>query len=306
MQISSCVHEQSSPFALNTSEVNTMTYLITGATGNVGSLVAERLTGRSERPRIFVRDEQKAVARYGDRVDIFVGDLGDATSMARALIGTDALLLITSGPDLAAQDEAIAKAAKKAGVAHLVKLSSYDAREQNVGTGVWHAQGEAAIRASGIAFTFVQPSGFMSNALFWARSIKGEGVVRTATGDGKIPFIHPQDIADVATEALVSNAYRGTSLPITGPEALSYGEMAAKIGDVIGKSIRFQSISEEEARQQQETWGAPAQLVEARLSIFCAIREGRLATVTDTVERVLGRQPITFDRWVLENAGAFR
>jgi len=95
-------------------------------------------------------------------------------------------------------------------------------------------------------------------------------------------------------------------LPITGPKALSYAEMAAKIGEVIGKSIRFQSISEEEARQQQETWGASAQLVEARLSIFRAIREGRLATVTDTVERVLGRQPITFDQWVGENAQAFR
>jgi uncharacterized protein YbjT (DUF2867 family) len=90
---------------------------------------------------------------------------------------------------------------------------------------MWHVRGEAAIRTSGIAFTFVQPSGFMSNALFWARSIKSVGVIRTATGDGKIPFIHPQDIADVAAKALVSEAYRGSSLPITGPEALSYAEM---------------------------------------------------------------------------------
>lgn len=282
-----------------------MTYLITGATGNVGSLVVERLCDRGQRPRVFVRDKQKAIARYGDRVDVFVGDLADATTMKPALTGAEALLLVTSGHELATQDEAAATAAKAAGVTRLVKLSSYDARE-NVGTGVWHAWGESAIRASGIAFTFVQPSGFMSNALFWTRSIKVEGVVRTATGAGKIPFIHPQDIADVATVALVSEQYSGSSLPITGPEALSYAEMAAKIGAVIGKPIRFQPICEEEARKQQVTWGASAELVDARLSIFRAIREGRLAAVTDTVEQVLGRKPITFDRWVSENAEAFR
>jgi uncharacterized protein YbjT (DUF2867 family) len=283
-----------------------MTYLITGATGNVGSLIVERLIGRGERPRIFVRDRQKAIARYGDRVDVFVGDLADASTLKPALTGADAMLLLTSGHGLAMQDGAAAHAARAAGVSYLVKLSSYDAREQNVGTGVWHAQGEAAIRASGIAFTFVQSSGFMSNALYWARSIKAEGVVRTATGDGKIPFIHPLDIAAVATQALVSKAYLGGALPISGPEALSYAEMASKIGAAIGKPIRFESIADEEARKQQVAWGAPAELVEARLSIFRAIREGRLATVTNTVERVLGRKPIAFDEWARENAAAFR
>jgi uncharacterized protein YbjT (DUF2867 family) len=282
-----------------------MTHLITGATGNVGSLVVERLIDFGERPRIFVRNKEKAEQCFGDRVDIFVGDLADATTLKSALIGTDAILLVTSGPDLAQQDETVSKAARCAGVRHLVKLSSYDANEQNVGTGVWHAQGEGAIRASGIAFTFVQPSGFMSNALYWARSIKTAGVVRTATGDGKIPFIHPQDIADVTTEALISEAYIEKSLPITGPEALSYAEMAAKIGGAIGKEIRFEPISEEEARQQQVAWGASAPLVDARLSIFRAIRDGRLATVTDTVKNVLGRNPITFDQWASENTEAF-
>lgn len=283
-----------------------MTYLITGATGNVGSAVVEGLIKRGARPRIFVRDHQKALARFADRVDIFVGDLADAETMKPALTGTDSLLLITSGPDLATQDASAAKMAIAAGVKHLVKLSSYDAREQNIGTGVWHARGEAAVRASGIAHTFVQPSGFMSNALFWARSIKAERVVRTATGDGKIPFIHPQDIADVAIEALVSGAQRESSLPITGPEALSYAEMAAKIGAAIGAAIQYQAISEEDARKQQVAWGASAEMVEARLSIFRAIREGRLATVTNIVERVLGRKPRTFSEWARENAEAFR
>jgi uncharacterized protein YbjT (DUF2867 family) len=283
-----------------------MTYLITGATGNIGSLVVERLLTRGSRPRIFVRDAVKARARYGDGVDIFVGDLTDSTTLTPALAGTDAILLINSGHELAARDDAAAQAAKRAGVKHLVKLSSYDALEQNVGTGVWHARGEGAVRASGVPFTFVQPSGFMSNALYWAGSIKNDRVVRSATGDGRIPFIHSDDIADVVTQALTTGDHVGASLAITGPEALSYAEMAAKIGSAIGRPIRFEAISEEEARRQQSQWGTPEPLIEARLSIFRAIREGRLSAVTETVERALGRKPKSFDEWAAENAAAFR
>jgi (4-alkanoyl-5-oxo-2,5-dihydrofuran-3-yl)methyl phosphate reductase len=104
---------------------------------------------------------------------------------------------------------------------------------------------------------------------------------------------------------LLSEAYLEESLPITGPEALSYAEMASKIGKVIGRSIGFESISEEEARQQQVSRGVSSPLVEAHLSIFRAIREGRFATVTGGVERVLGRRPLTFDQWAKENAAAF-
>jgi uncharacterized protein YbjT (DUF2867 family) len=282
-----------------------MVHLITGATGNVGSLVTERLIAFGERPRIFVRDADKARTRFGDRADIYVGDLADESTLAPALSGATTLFLVNSGHELAALDALAADAANAAGVARLVKLSSYDAREQNVGTGVWHAAGEVAIRARGIAFTFVQPSGFMSNALYWARSIREEGVVRSATGDGRIPFIHPQDIADVSMAALISHKYVGQSLAITGPEALSFAEMTAGIAAVIGKPLRFQDISDEEARQQQVAWQASPQLAEARLSIFRAIREGRLAKVTDTVERVLGRRPTAFTQWAKENAQAF-
>ena len=113
-------------------------------------------------------------------------------------------------------------------------------------------------------------------------------------------------IAEVTTAALTSRAYDGQSLPITGPEALSYAEMTAKISAVIGKRIRYQAISDDEERQRMLERGEAADIVAAHLSIYGAIREGRLATVTDTVERVLGRRPMTFDQWLKENATAFR
>ncbi|MGO9742714.1 MAG: NAD(P)H-binding protein [Roseiarcus sp.] len=281
-----------------------MAHLVTGATGNIGGRIVERLLANGVRPRIFVRDAAKARERFGDRVEVALGDLTDAASLSHALDGIDVLFLATAGADLAATDAAAAQAAKSAGARLLVKLSTYDVTQQ-VGTGVWHGAGEAAIRASGIGFAFVQPSGFMDNFLNWATSIKSEGVVRSSTADGRIPFIHSDDIADVAVACMTIPGYEGRSLPITGPEALNFAEMTAKVGAAMAKPLRFEAICEEEARRQQIVWGAPPPLVEARLSIFRAIRESRLAEVTTGVERVLGRKPITFDQWARENAAAF-
>jgi uncharacterized protein YbjT (DUF2867 family) len=281
-----------------------MSYLITGATGDVGSKVVDCLLRRGERPRVFARNETKARSRFGDRVDVFVGDLADPASLRPALEGVDALFLVNTGPQIPALDEAAAKVAKAAGVRHLVKLSSMDV-EQGLAIGAWHERGEAAVRASAIPFTFVQPTGFMSNLLAWAPSIKGEGVVRSSTGEGRRAFIHSDDIAAVATKALTTREYVGESLPITGPEALNYAEVTTKLGAAIGRRLRFQPISDEEARQRYAATGASSLETEAHVSLWRAIREGRLANITDNVERILGRKSIAMDQWAMENTTAF-
>ena len=129
---------------------------------------------------MFVRDVHKARSRFGDRVDIFVGDLASRESLTAALEGIDDFFLVNSGPQIPFQDELASSAAKAAGVKHLVKLSSMDV-QQGLAIGAWHERGEAAIRASGIPFTFVRPTGFMSNLLAWVPSIKAEGVETCAS-----------------------------------------------------------------------------------------------------------------------------
>ena len=282
-----------------------MTYLITGATGDVGSKVVDLLIQRGHRPRVFVRDANKAQSRFDNRVDICLGDLANAESLRTALKDVDVLFLVNSGPEIPVRDELAANIAKATGVRHLVKLSSMDV-QQGLAIGAWHERGEAAIRTSGIPFTFVQPTGFMSNLLAWANSIKKEGLVRSSTGDGKRAFIHSDDIAAVATEALTTSNYLGQSLPITGPEALSFAEVTAAIATAIGKQLTFQPISDVEARQRYSAISASTEETEAHVSLWRALREGRLATVTDTVERILGRKPIKLNQWLTENAAAFQ
>ena len=283
-----------------------MRVLIFGGTGNIGSRVTERLIARGERPSLFVRNAKKAKALFGGAIDVHVGDLEEpGASLEPALAGIDGVFLVTDGPDLDARDRAVALAARSAGVRHVVKLSTLDVRT-GIGTGPWHARGEAAVRDSGVAFTFIQSAGFMLNALGWSHSIRERGVLRTSTGHGKIAFIHPDDIADVATAALLTRDHDGQSLVITGPEALSYGEMAATIGDAIGKRVRFAEISDQQAYAGVVRWAGKGPYADALVDIWRAVREGRLATVSDGVKQVLGRTAIPFQRWAEENADAFQ
>lgn len=281
-----------------------MLCLITGATGEIGSKVVENLLARGQRPRIFVRDFEKARSLFGERVDVFVGNLADPAALRRAMEELDSLFLLNSGPEIPARDEIAAIAAKHAGVKHLVKLSSLDV-QHGLAIGTWHEHGEAAIRALDVPFTFLRPSGFMSNLLAWAQSIKSEGIVRSSTGDGRRAFIHSGDIAAVAAEVLLSRGHVGESLFLTGPEALSFAEVTAKISTVIGKPLIFQPISDEEARKQYAATGAPSAETEAHVALWRAIREGRLAMVTDTVETILRRPPVALEQWIAENASTF-
>lgn len=281
-----------------------MRYLITGATGDVGARVVRILIQAGERPRVFVRNESKARSLFGDCVDVFVGDLSNPKSLKPALSGVESLFLVATGPEIPMLDANAAAVAKQAGVRHLVKLSSMDV-EQGLAIGAWHEQGEAAIRASGVPFTFIRPSGFMSNLLAWAGAIKSEGVVRSSTGDGRRPFIHSDDIAAVAVQALTTRDYVGQALALTGPAALTFAEITEKVGATIGCKLRYEPIADDEAGRRFRTTGASEPEVEAHVALWRAIREGRLAAVTPIVEEILGRPPIAIDQWLAENADAF-
>lgn len=282
-----------------------MKLLITGATGNIGSLITERLLVRGERPCVFARDARAARRLFGKRVEIRTGDLSDASSLTAALRDIDTLFLLNSGTQLGERDALAAIAAKAASVRRVVKLSTLDVAT-GVGTGPWHARGEAALRASGVTFTFLRAAAFMSNALGWAAAIRDTGQLRASTGDGRIAFIHPEDLADVAVQTLVTRDHENTSLVLTGPELLSYREMAEAIGRAIGSTVRFESISDAVALELATGWAESHEYAEALVDIWRAIRAGRLTTMTDEVERIVGRKPRSFAQWATENAAAFQ
>ena len=281
-----------------------MTYLITGATGDVGARMVRELLTRNIRPRILVRSMEKAVALFGQAAEVFVSDLADPATSRPAMKGTDTLFLVNVGPEIPHRDEAAATIAREEGVRRIVKLSSLDV-EQGLAIGAWHEKGEATIRASGVAFTFVRPTGFMTNLLAWAHTIKTEGVVRSSTGEGRRPFIHSEDIAAVSVAALLDEKFAGRTLSLTGPSSLTFGDATKIIAQTIGKALVYLPISDEEARERYSRFSGSPQETEAHVALWRAIREGRLAATTDGVEQILGRSPISLEQWASENVHHF-
>ncbi|MDI1481341.1 SDR family oxidoreductase [Polyangium sp. y55x31] len=280
--------------------------LVTGATGNVGSAVLEQLVEAGQKVRALVRDPAK-LGELGRKVEVVKGDLTRPETLDAAFAGVDKAFVLFTGADLATLASNAAEAAKKADVTHLVMLSSstvVQAPESHLGR--WHIDAEAKIKASGLAFTILQPGAFASNTLNWAGSIKSRGAVFQPTGDGKAAPIDPHDIAAVAVKVLTSPGHEGKSYMLTGPEALSTAEQVAKISAAIGKPVAFVDVTEDAARDGMVKAGLPEVFIRAILEANAMVRAGRGADITNTVEELLGRKARTFDDWLKSHGKAFQ
>jgi uncharacterized protein YbjT (DUF2867 family) len=205
------------------------------------------------------------------------------------------------------QDANTMRAAKESGVHHVVKLSTFETVDPKMIEHVkWHHEREELIRASGLAWTFLRPTMFMSTALDWAKTIRQEGVIQFPGGTGKAPAVDPWDIAAVAAAALTGTGHEGQVYTLTGPEALSVGEMAGVLTRVLGKPVRYMDMTDNEAGEMMRKAGLPDYVIEGLIGTIAFIRTGRLATCSENVEIITGRPPRTFETWCRNHIAAFQ
>lgn len=278
-------------------------YLVTGATGNVGSQLVDQLLDSGRQVRVFTRDASK-VAKWGDRVQVAIGDLNTPESFASALAGVEAVFLM-NGALQADRFDLLLAAAKAHGQPRLVFLSTIFASEPDILIGRLHKDKENAIRESGLRASFVRAGGFMTNAYQWIGSIKAEGVVYNPMGSGRSAPVAPADIAAVAFKALTIAELAGEVFDITGGELLTVSEQVKILGDVLGRPLRCVDVPVEAAIQGLLRSGLPPHVATAVGQSFEAVRDGRDAEVRGTVARVTGRPPKTFEAWARENAARF-
>jgi uncharacterized protein YbjT (DUF2867 family) len=277
--------------------------LVTGATGKIGVEVV-RLLGEAGVPaRALLRNPDKAKGWKG--IEVVQGDLDDAASVAAALAGVDTVLLLTAAN--AKQEKAVIDASVRAGVKKMVKISAMGASpESPIALARGHAESEAALQRSGMAWTILRPGMFAQNFLAFAPSIKAAGQFSASVKDGRVAPIDARDIAAVAVKALVEPGHEGKTYALTGAEAITHAEMAEKIGAAIGKPVRYVDVPLEETRAAVTRAGMPAWLVEDMLGFQSAIAAGGAGGVSGDVERILGRKPRSFDDFAHDYAAAFR
>ncbi|WP_414939085.1 NAD(P)H-binding protein [Amycolatopsis sp. cmx-11-51] len=276
--------------------------LVTGATGRVGGSVVSQLLDKGLSVRALVRDPQRAL--LPDGVHVVRGDLADPGSLGLALEGVDSVFLVwpTMEADHAAS-QTIAEIARR--VRHIVYLSSNGVSEDTTeGILGSHAKLERLIEDSGVEWTFLRPGGFAANTLAWAEQIQAEGVVRWVHGAARRALIHERDIAAVGVMALTEEGLKGARPTITGPEAITQFEQAQAIGAAIGRPVRFEEVTPEDARQELFA-GLPPALVDGILAAHAAMVT-QPEMVTDTVEQLTGTSARTFGEWAADHAADFK
>ncbi|MFE2322572.1 NAD(P)H-binding protein [Streptomyces sp. NPDC059385] len=278
--------------------------VVTGATGAVGRHVARLLPADAD-VRLFVRDVAKA-RRMGLPGELVQGDHQDRPGLDRALRGADAVFVVTANPLRPADDENILAAARAGGVRRAVKLSWLGVADPAADGLIarWNRDAEALLRASGLDWTVLRMRTPMSNALAWAPSIRGEGVVRALGGAARSACVDPRDVAAVAVGALTGPGHAGRTYALTGPAPISVREQVRELSRVLRRPIGFEELTADQALARWRE-RLPEPIARALLEVAERRSTGASEHGEGDVEAVAGRPPASFATWAADHGPHF-
>ncbi len=279
--------------------------LVIGGTGNVGSKVLSQLKDSPAYVRALVRNPN--AAHFPPSVEVVRGDLTIPETLDRCLDGTDAVFLVWTAPHntIAPAIERIARQARRVVFLSAPLKTPHPLFQEPNPVRAIAEQIERLIESSGLQWTFLRPGMFAANALaWWAPQIRAGDVVRWPYLDVPTAPIDERDIAEIGVRALCEEGHSGAEYVLTGPQSLTHFEQLSTIGRAIGRSLRIEEMSPDEARREGIA-GMPPFIANLLLNAWTAA-VGHPTFMTSTVAEMTGRPPRTFLQWATENAAAFR
>jgi NAD(P)H dehydrogenase (quinone) len=264
---------------------------ITGASGELGRRVAQRLAARGQPQRLVVRDASRAPLLDGARI-VTASGYDDMAGLRAALDGIETLLLVSASEHPRRVDQHIAAvdAAVAAGVTRIVYTSFLGAASDATFTFARdHFHTEEHIRASRVGHVFLRNSIYLD---FIPEFVGSDGVIRGPAGDGRLAPVARDDVADVAAVVLTDSTHDGTSLDLTGPRGLTLAEAADALSAVLGQPIRYHAETLEEAYRSRSAFGVAEFELTGWVTSYATIAAGELDLVTDTVARIAGHEPL--------------
>lgn len=273
--------------------------LVTGATGNVGSELVRALTTAGEKVRSLTRHPHHSEVPAG--VEPVIGDLNDPDSLDDVFTGVTKVFTLAGYADM----PGLMARMREAGVGHVVLMTGGSAGIQRMDNAIsrYMTLSEQAVRESGMDWTFLRPRAFMSNSLRWRPQL-GEGdVVRLPFSWRRTAFVDPYDIAAVAAQALLTDEHAGHIHELTGPEALLPAEQVEILAPVLGRRLRFEPMSNEEARTDMES-----RMTKERVDAYFGFYVDNLideSPVSSAVPDIVGRPARTYREWAEEHAPLF-
>lgn len=282
--------------------------LLTGATGKTGGAAAKALAAKGVKARALVRNEEKAKGLKDLGIELVVGDVSDNAALDKAFAGvTKALLILPNSRKQLELEKNFVDQAKKAGVKHIVKVSSMESVPGATGAiPATHVASETYIRASGLAWTMVRPNFFMQNLLGNGRTIKDMGKFFLPCGDGQTGMSDTRDIGAVIAEVLAGADHEGQSYDVTGPQVLTFAQAAEIFSEVLGKKVEYVNQPMAEYRAMLGKFITDEWHLNAVCELFAEIAEGGLDTTTDTVKKLLGREPVSLAQFIRDHIAVFQ
>ncbi|MDT0167269.1 NmrA family NAD(P)-binding protein [Actinotalea sp. AC32] len=268
--------------------------VVTGATGPFGRTVVESLIARgvpASDIRAGGRDPERLAALKDLGVDAVELDYDRPETVQAAVEGADQVLLV-SGSEVGKrvpQHRAVLEAAAAAGVEHVAYTSVLHADTTTLAVAPDHRATEDAVRELGLTATLLRNGWYSENYLATLDQARATGEVVTAAGDGRVASAARADYAEAAAAVLADPALQGRTYELSGDVAWSFGDLAATVGDVLGREVALRSVEPDEYRANLTAGGLDAGLVEFLVGMDVSIRDGELADTTGDLSRLLGR-----------------
>jgi uncharacterized protein YbjT (DUF2867 family) len=275
--------------------------LVIGATGKVGYEAVHLLVAQHHPVRALVRDASRAPR--GD-VEIATGDFDLPDTLDAAMRGIDTVILVS--PAVPAQEIAVIDSTVRNGVQHIVKITSIASADSPVDRRRGQAQIEAHLAASGLAYTLLRPNAYMQNLLTLAPMIRQTRGFLMSSGDGQVGMIDARDVANAATTiATTPTKHAGRSYWLTGPDLITYTDVAKQLSDALGHTVEYRRITPDEHRAAMIQAGAPETVAISNAQAFGLIAQGDAAWLSDEVKSLTGTPPRSLHNFIADNVTAF-
>lgn len=279
--------------------------VVLGASGTIGSHRCTNLIARGLPVRAVWRSRPVQISG----VESAKADVASGEGLNEALRGAQSLFLLTGDmPEQTQAELRIVEAAAKAGVAHIVKLSTWGAETEGFSIARIHRPVERAIEASGLAHTFLRPNCFMQNFVtYYLTTLRDFGVLRLPCDEDRISFIDARDIATVAAATLASPAqHQNEAYALSGPRALTFGKAVAVLAQATGKQFRYECVSEADFHTDMERFGLPLSYTREVIELCASYRRGESEPVTSIVSDITGHPAIPFSGFARDHAAMLR
>ena len=281
--------------------------LITGATGKTGSAAVQELSNRNIPFRVLIRNEDKLNQITDIGGEVVIGAIEDDAALNQAMEGVQkALVLLPNSEQQLFLEKKVVDAALEANVQHIVKMSSMEAvPEATSPIPKLHMQSENYIKNSGMNWTMIKPNFFMQNLLGSGKTIVEQNKFFLPMGEGKAGMIHTKDVGTVIAKVLSEDGHEGKNYEVTGPEILSFHDVAEIFSKVLGKKVDYINVPIDEYKKTLSQFLTNQWHLDSVIDLFKDIAEGGIEDKTDTFQDLIGKSPCSLEQFIQEYSFVF-